>query len=494
MSRSVAVVGGGPTAVSAFLHVTQGPGVSSVHFVAPNPVGCAPAFGAGEPGLLCNTSLDVTSLRDEGESDLLRYLAGRGWPVRPADFVPRTLVSQYSRERFLEHRAAVRRRQGIGVTQSRARARTLRGAPGRYEIGLDDGRTVRASDVLFCLGGEPPPLPAWLRPYEGSPDLLPSPYPVHRLREPRADGDVLVLGTRLSAIEAALTLCGSGRRTVMASPSGRLPAVRTRLCRTSQSGLAQAWRELLRHRAGPGELARPLIALLRTLTGGSVRPHLSARDGVTERLRHELELAQSDRASWQDAVAEAIDALNEVLPDLPAQVREEVMRTHRDVVARYISAMPAVTARRLLTHLDSGMLTVVRGVPEETVPRPGGGWDVTWPDGRRSRFGRIVCATGVRPPGLHVSPSGDLRIGGTAAGSESPAQVTPDLRIVRRPGRPPERLWALGASAAPRMPIVNYLRAAAQHARIVARAFEADAPGAEDTSAVPAVRMQEAAA
>ncbi|MHC0431542.1 hypothetical protein ACX6XY_15355 [Streptomyces sp. O3] len=34
-----------------------------VAIVAPHPVGCAPAFGSGAPRLLCNTCVDVTSLR-----------------------------------------------------------------------------------------------------------------------------------------------------------------------------------------------------------------------------------------------------------------------------------------------------------------------------------------------------------------------------------------------------------------------------------------------
>ncbi|GAU68738.1 hypothetical protein SSP35_08_02320 [Streptomyces sp. NBRC 110611] len=477
MSRKVAVIGGGPAAVSTFLHLTRVRDIASVCFIAPNDIGCAPAFGSGGPMLLCNTSVDVTSLRPDGTSELLSYLAARGWPVHREDFVPRYLVTQYARESYLRHRAAAER-DGVKVGHVRGRARSVSGHPGDYRIGLEDGTAVDATDVVFALGGAVPRLPASLRATATAPRLLTSPYPVRRLRAVPADAKVLVLGTKLSAIDAALTLCRAGRRTVMASPSGRLPAVRTRLCRDTAAGLGREWERQLADGADGAEaaaMARPLIRLIRTLSGGEpLRPRLSDHTDAHERLRHETQLAEAGQVPWQDTIAEVIDGLNHALPDQPEPVRRQVLATHRAAMSRYISSIPLDNARRLLSHLDAGLLTVADGCPERIDPHPDG-WTVTWPDGRTEHIDWVVCATGFQVPALSVAPDGRLHIGEPAAPGARAAQVTPGLRVHRGPDHAQERMWAVGSAAGTRVPVVNYLRAAAQHARDVGRILDAEA-------------------
>lgn len=482
--RQVVIVGGGPAAVSAFVHLTEVRGVESIRFLAPNPIGCAPAFGSGDPRLLCNTSVDVTSLRPDGTSDLLRYLAARGWPVHRADFVPRALVTQYARERYLRHRAAAERR-GTKVAHTRGRAGAVTGSPGDYRITLTDGREVAATDVLFCLGGDTPQMPELLRGHAGAPRLLAGPYPVQRLRRIPGEARVLVLGTKLSAIDAALTLCRDGRRTVMASPSGELPAVRTRLCRTSGAGLAGQWARQLQRGVGARELLGPLLRAVRALGGGHpVRRGLSGRRGAHARLREETALAEAGQVPWQDAIAEVIDAANQVLPGLPEAVRRQVLGVHRGLMSRYISAIPVANARRLLAHMDAGTLSVADRYPRRVTPESDG-WRVEWPDGTTEHVDWIVSATGVEAPCLSVTPDGELRVGAAAsAGPDAvwhgmrPVAVEQDLRLIRTPDAGAERLWALGASAGTRVPIVNYLRAAAQHAQAVAHSIDSAASDA----------------
>ncbi|MGD3108496.1 FAD/NAD(P)-binding protein [Streptomyces sp. YGL11-2] len=479
MSRKVAVIGGGPAAVSTFLHLTQARDIAAICLIAPNDIGCAPAFGSGGPMLLCNTSVDVTSLRPEGESELLSYLAARGWPVHREDFVPRYLVTQYTRESFLRHRAAAER-DGIKVVHVRGRARSVGGHPGDYRVGLEDGTSVDATDVVLALGGTAPRLPAALRAPATAPRLLTSPYPVRRLRAIPADAKVLVLGTKLSAIDAVLTLCRAGRRSVMASPSGQLPAVRTRLCRDTSAGLGRQWERQLARGASVAELVRPLIRLVRTLGGGEpLRRQLGGPGRAHERLRRETELAAAGRVPWQDAIAEVIDGINHALPAQPEGTRRQVLAAHRTAISRYISSIPLDNARRLLSHLDAGLLTVADAAPRHIDPHPDG-WTVTWPDGRSEHVDWVVSAAGFEAPTLSVGPDGELRIGAPPAPGARVAQVAPDLRVLRDPEGAPERVWAVGSAAGTRVPIVNYLRAAAQQARVVGLSLDA-----EPTAAAP---------
>ncbi len=211
---------------------------------------------------------------------------------------------------------------------------------------------------------------------------------------------------------------------------------------------------------------------------------LSDRADVHERLRHETQLAKAGRVPWQDTIAEVIDGLNHALPAQPKQARHQVLSAHRAAMSRYISSIPVGNASRLLSHLDSGLLTVADAYPRHIEPAPGGGWTIDWGDGRTEHIDWVVCATGFQPPALTTTPDGELRIGGPGAPGARSAQVSPDLRVVRDPGAARERMWVVGSAAGSRFPIVNYLRAAAQHARTVGQAL-ATVPPARTPDGTP---------
>lgn len=77
-----------------------------------------------------------------------------------------------------------------------------------------------------------------------------------------------------------------------------------------------------------------------------------------------------------------------------------------------------------------------------------------------------------------MTPEG-LSIGGPGTGP-SP-EILDDLRLRIEPDGPAERVWVVGAGAGTRFPIVNYLRAAAQHAAVVTAQFARQ----DDTEARP---------
>ncbi|MER7107311.1 FAD/NAD(P)-binding protein [Streptomyces sp. NPDC000229] len=468
MGKDVIIIGGGANAVSAYTRVPAGPGISSVTFVAPHPIGLGGAFGTTDPELLCNTSVDVTSLDPEGTSGLLTYLTARGWPTGRDDFVPRYLVGQYCRERYRQARAAAHER-GTTTHHLTARARTVRRDGGRYTVRLDDGREVTGSDVLVCLGLDRPRLPDQLRPHRAHPELLTSPYPIRRLRELPADATVLLYGTKLSAIDAALVLLtgDSGRRVVMTSPSGALPAVRTRLCRPDKA-LLETDRWLALDPRSPHldtQITRILVsALSRHAPRRGLGRQTSTASTPAARLAEELHLATTGAAAWQDVIAETIDTINEWAAPWSPQTRADVLGRFREPITRYISAIPAVNARRLAAHQATGALHIADAMPQQVRPRPDGGWLVRWPGGREEHVDRVVCATGYHAPRLTWGADGTLHLDGSGG---TDAHITEDLRVTPDPSVPGERVWAIGAAAHRRTPIVNYLRTAAFHAREV---------------------------
>lgn len=462
------IVGAGATAISVFVRLAECDGITGIRLVDPRPAGLGIAFGTAEPALLCNTSADVTSLLPEGTSDLVAYLASRGWPVGPGDFVPRFLVGQYCRERYQRARRRARAR-GVRVEQVRARAVAVRPAPGgRYDVELGDGTRLTADDVLLCHGLERPNVPDLVRPYLQDPRLLPSPYPVQRLTALPTSARVLVLGSKLSAVDAALVLCRDGRNVTLASRSGQLPAVRTRLVRPAGHAAAD--------RACPPGDTTGLDAFARHVR----RQPVPAGPGARARLDHETALAAAGRVPWQDQVADVIDRVNQVTADWSAGDRAAVMARHGEPVSRYISSIPLRNARLLQHHLAKETLVLADGFPSSVTVGPGG-WRVRWADGSEGHFDHVVCATGflrpaavVRPGGpvLHLEDPGE----GRYRGEHPVPEVTERFRLRLAPGRPEERIWVLGPSAHPRTAIVNYLRTAALHARDVAAQFAVPFP------------------
>ncbi|MFD3682304.1 FAD/NAD(P)-binding protein [Streptomyces sp. NPDC058613] len=488
MGKQVIIVGGGATGVSLFSRLSRVAGISTISLIDPNPVGLGTAFGTTDPLLLCNTSVDVTSMDPDGESDLLGYLAARGWPVHRDDFVPRYLIGQYCRERFLERRREAEQ-AGVRVRHYLTRARSMSpvGTEG-YSVELADGRRITGTDVFLCLGLDRPVIPDVVRPHLGNPALATSAYPVEDLSRLSENSRVLILGSKLAAIDAALVLARSRHRVVMASGSGALPAVRTRLRRPKAPRLdTSAWKALSPDSPSlDQEVTRLLLtAVAQAANGTALRSQTSSAARSAERLAEELEIAMTGRAHWQDTIAEIIQVVNHISAGWRHTTRSAVLNRYRHLVARYISAIPVRNARLLLGHLTDGTLSVVPGIPQSVTPvADGKGWQVSWEGSTAERFDHIVCATGYHKPEIGWLPDGTLRLDG-AAGTEIDLRVSSELRVCDPLTGDPERIWVLGAASHRRMAIVNYLNTAAHQSKAVAARF--DVASSETTS--PAGRL-----
>ncbi|MCX4824767.1 FAD/NAD(P)-binding protein [Streptomyces sp. NBC_01142] len=479
------VIGGGAAATAVLHQLTEHAGFrpGSVTVVDPRPAGFGVAFGTTDPKLRCNTSVDVTSLYRADRSDLQRYLAARGWPVGRADFVPRALVGQYCRERFGQLSRELQAR-GAQVRQVTTRARTVlpaeRAGEG-YRVTLDDGSTLEATDVVVAAGGDQPHLPELLRAYADHPDLLAGPYPTDRLRALPTDARVLVVGSKLSAVDAALVLCGADRQVTLCSPSGELPAVRNRLCRTARpTGLLADLREL-----NPGTpdfdrtLTRVLARAVRSARAGwghpaaALRRQFGTEPKALERLTTELRQTEAGDNAWQDVIAELIEAVNDWTEGWPSAERDRLLTRFRPLIARHISAIPVSSARALAGHGLAGRLAVRRGTPAALTPDPDGGWQVRWTAaGPAEHHTHVLSASGYLRPAVCTHGPALLALGPAACSPHcAPPLTGPDLRLLRPGGADPERIWMVGAMGAARTAIVNYLWTAAGQAGTVAQAL-----------------------
>lgn len=474
--RRVVIVGAGATGVAAFAALVRHGIAAHVDVVDPHPPGRGHAFDAAHPALLCNTSAGIMSLRAEDPDDFVRHLR-RSAPAPGRDsFVPRALFGEYARATYAAA-VALHRSRGGGHRHVAARCVAVRRTGGGYRVLLAAGGPLVASDVLLCQGLSEPRVPDVLAPHVGTDSAFASPFPEPRLLGTLRPGSrVLVLGTRLTGIDAALLLCGAGHTVTMASPSGQLPAVRTRT--GARTGLVSAADIRALDLTGP-RLNRDIVALVRRASAAvspyPLRRQVSTAGATTARLRAEIALAEQGRTAWQDVVCSFVDAANDALAPLDAAVRHTALERCSTLFSRYLAAFPLGNARRLLGHLDAGRLRITAGTPVDL--RRGARWTATWPDATTGTFDAVVGAAGYHPPPLHADGTGLDLTGGSGRG-EAP-HVEPDLRIRLPRSAQPERIWLLGIPSAARVASINAIYPMAQQVARTCRAVVLAQPGAE---------------
>ncbi|KUZ74219.1 hypothetical protein WI73_23195 [Burkholderia ubonensis] len=426
--KEVVIIGGRACGTAAVAHLAGSLSHDSrITVVDPQDPDYPSVFDDVDPLLITNTSHAINSIFPDRPADFLAFLD----ESERSRSVPRHTVGQYTRARFAEAcwKAASR---GIEVRQVAARVGCVTATPCGYDLSLDGGGRMQATDVVIAVGvGEVKTRPDGM----GIP-----PYPSTRLRR-SARREALVIGQGQSAIDAALVLRSAGSRVTMCSRTGQFPAVRTRTP----------------FNPFEGELAAGVPADFRRLVDEDCRrrgypPFATQRAQATDpvsRLREEIRLAEDDRCPWQDAIVGIIVALMDA--GLP-------VADDREFLWRYVTSINLPIARRLLEHIDDGHVAVA---------------DISSIDPHA--FDLVVSATGFLPPPLYHRGR-TLYIGGRAPDSSPVGSLSPDLRFVLSDLYGPERIWAVGPASGIRVPFANFLHTAARQASSVARQIGEDDP------------------
>ncbi len=476
--RRVVIIGGGVAGTSLVVQLMASRAVAntvaSVHVVDPRAVGWGLAFGDDDPLLMCNSAVSVNSVRADRPDDFIEYVKARGRAGQPGDVVPRADMARYCASSFL----AARERAGawgVPVEHVPAAATAVRGERDGYRVLLSDGRKVTASDVIVCVGVHRPRIPDGFAPYVTHPRYVAAPYPSASLRERVAAGSrVLVVGSRQSAIDAALVLCREGHRVTMTSRSGRLPAVRKSLAVPPVVPGALAPLERLA-RLDPDDphladrLTRCVVRAIRQLDARPLRHQTSQAGDPVQRLGEETELAESGACTWADISVALIEAVIDLFPALSPGHRAELLRHFSWFTDRYVTAMTTVNARRLLTHFATGALRFAPAYPGQ-VRVDDDTWQVHQSSSGFQVFDYVVNATGFDLPRLSWAPEGSLlHLGHAPPGARPVEHLGEDLRLPVPPLHLPQRIWLAGVPTHVRIPFSHHLRNVVRQTRCVAQ-------------------------
>lgn len=464
----VVIIGGAVTGLAAFISLVRAGTAASVEIIDPDGIANSIAFSTTQGALLCNTSVQTMSVLDDDMNDFQSYLRDQGVVVSEEAFVPRSWVAGYLKARYARYRdlawvTGIRHR----VVQSSVR--TIKALPlSGYQLQLDDGTEIQASDVLICTGNAGPVVPPLVSAHLPSPTVFLTPYPESRLLESFAGPSrILVLGSRLSAIDSALLLCNAGHKVLMASPSGRLPGVRTATPRVLVQGLDEA-RFARLDLENPRLYWHVLRIVARAAKAINARPLHEQIDRAldpVQRLRGEAALAARGVTDWQNLLVHCMDLADIKLRNAPPSVRVGALQNCWEAVGRYLFAVPLQTATTLLRFIDEGLLQLAPQVPTKLDWQ--GGWQVHGRDGIE-RVDAVVCATGFHKQRFHASADG-LELLRDPQAACTPPQVSAQLQVTL-PGSPqPQRIWMLGVASYLAAPMVNSVYQSVRQASEVVR-------------------------
>jgi len=410
MSRKrIGVVGFGATGLSflaQFLENLEAPDRFELFFFDASSHGLGDAYREQAASNLMNTSVEVTSLFEEKPDDFLHWLNENpsAWkelfPSKVSfdgkELVPRILFGRYlsaRRAQLLEQAAHV----GLAVQVHALEITDLQTSAEKYRL-VSPSSDFDVDVVLLFTGCYKRPLFPSL---EGKPGYIGSIYREKLSQEQIGqDANVLVLGTKLSAIDAVLqvaTLCPNAKITV-ASRTGEFPA--PNLAIDLKRAQPNRWlnREAFdaKRKENP---SLPVEDLIYGLTLNALRDAGSPweietflQENPIERLSLQIEKVDSGLAAYEKLVLPLAQLLENVWWDLDKSERAAILKKYFRTIMHYVGAFPAENARRVLSLIESGQLHVANGL--KTVEASHAGFTATFEKAPAKSFDIAIDCSG----------------------------------------------------------------------------------------------------
>jgi uncharacterized NAD(P)/FAD-binding protein YdhS/folate-dependent phosphoribosylglycinamide formyltransferase PurN len=231
---------------------------------------------------------------------------------------------------------------------------------------MGTGEYIQAKEVVLALGNFCATVNPQLR---GNANYFRCPWPAEKLRAIDRDTDVLVMGSRLTAIDVANALVANGHvgNITFVSRSARLPSVQgARKVFGRKFDLSNLARELEEGESGNGSTLGVLIEKMKDLIDenypeAATRLFEPGNKSVIETLRKDVSEAERGAIMWQ-VVLWATTALTErYWNTFTVEEKQHWLKEFNSKWVTYRHAMPLDNGKKILELLESGQLRVVKG-------------------------------------------------------------------------------------------------------------------------------------
>lgn len=327
----IAIIGGGFTGAALALHLVKlgHPAARITVFEPRAALGAGVAYSSAHPTHRFNGPLDLLAIFPQDMTHFVRWYQAHGIAQDDPDAMAPTGQLYARRADFGRYMAELVATHARGIIHLRRMAVDVEPADQGFAVIDDAGARHGAERVFLCTAQDAPRLPRGFEAVAGLPNVVADPWAPGALDRVPADGDVLILGTALTAVDVAAALLERGqggqivavsRRGLTPRPQDRLPPAEERYARFV-SGIS-----VFRERFGQPATAR---ALLR-----------AARVWIAEAL-----LAGR---RWQDAFDDVRDGLAPIWAGWPLAEKRRALRhlrayydVHRYRMAPQLAAMMA---------------------------------------------------------------------------------------------------------------------------------------------------------
>lgn len=419
---TVAVVGAGAAGALVAIHLCESAARRRIPLdlvlVDPAPeAGRGAAYATEDPELRLNVPVGGMSCYPDDPDHFRRWLCLHGEStVTARDFASRYRYGSYLAGTL--GRAVIAAHGTVSVRRLRTRATGCAdAADGGLELSLADGATVMAHSVVLATG--PAAGRAGWAPAElvASDRFVRHPWTPGALDAVGTSGDVLLVGTGLTAVDLALALDRPGRTVYAVSRDGLLPQ-------------AHAVAPLPPVPPPPGLAALPLHLLRREVT------------------RH---VAATRRAhgDWRPALDGLRPEIGRLWQGLTDDERAEFLGRDASRWNVHRHRMAPAAAETIARARAADRLRVHAGRVVSATPHEDGGLVVSFADGRELQVAWVVDCTG---PGLAADAGGDplwsglLTDGLAAAGPLGIGVSTVRGRLLDGRGHRERPLFTLGAA------------------------------------------------
>lgn len=478
-ANTIAVIGGGSVGTSFTRqladHLAAAPQMASVRRLivlepSANP-GAGDAYQQDTPSNLLNTRVASMSPIAADPQHFHRWLHANqavwqpqfpGLDPSPDSFVPRALFGLYMGHVFDEAVARLRT-LGVQVEHVAHRVAAVRRRGGGYEIHTTQGLCIEAQGVVLAIGNLETSDWDHLRAYPG---YFNTPYPCTKLItriDPKRS--VCILGTSLSAIDAAVSLADAGHtgKIIMVSRNGRLPSVRgeQNLDRKPKLLTRERMQALAPQRVGTVslmEIAQMLFKELEICEGKlpSLDAILRTGEGPHRYLDSEIVDATVHDRAWQAIVYALNDSIDLIWHMLSTDQKREFQSKFKSLWHSYRVSFPIQNARKLQRLLHTDQLTVYGGYRDACYDEVNGQFAIRVADTHKGFEAKLFADNLINATGYTTDVSncrspllrGMLISGLVCANEFGGIDVDFDTgRVVSRSGAQMPGLFALGSLA-----------------------------------------------
>lgn len=411
--ESVAVVGGGPAAISFCRQlirrlIDEGKqNVDITVFEKSDSIGTGLPYGFQQDEFILNLPTEMMALghNEQEQGSFKEWFDSRYGDEFETGYPPRYLFGKYVAE-VASKLPFLADKHGITLRfETNREILDIEPDKGQHPYHLVSSQGHYYADyVVFCTGHMSSDN---YREFMGNKGYIHNPWVMTDYQEIDKDEPVAVMGTRVSAIDVVMKLKSQGHRGEIAlfSKGGLLPSVLS----TSIPNLPLKYLtidNLLTLRTPEGHI--PLDDVIKVFwqeicaaEGRNIDPQQIVRSykqqDAVSRLRENIHSAQSGPQPWQQVLFSSYPLVPTIWAHLSPQDQQRFMQEYNSLFLTYLAAFPLDNATKLLQYLESEAVKVCGGL--QAVTHDGNGYVVSTDEGHVFQAPYLINATG---PGYEI--------------------------------------------------------------------------------------------